>query len=268
MKIQLIALDLDGTLLMEDHMTVSEGNKKALKMAHDKGIEIVISSGRPIGGLDAILDQIPFIDYAVTANGATVVRTKDKEVIYHEGIPYEVWSDLYPLLMEYNTRFRVYMDGEVYMEDDEAQKSMLEDTLVKGGQLKVNRVHDLPEVLKGKSIEKINVVYTPEEYYDVLRAKFEANTYLAVTSSIAGNMELNWHETNKGTGLKHLCDVLGFSMEHVMAFGDADNDLEMMKVAGYSFAMGNANENVKRHAKYETKTNVEDGVAYAVLKYI
>ena len=78
---------------------------------------------------------------------------------------------------------------------------------------------------------------------------------------------MNLAGTNKGNALRILCEKLGISPDEVMAMGDAENDLEMLRFVGYSVAMGNASDEVKSVARYETDTNDRHGVAKAIRKY-
>ena len=81
MKTLLIAMDLDGTLLSEDHETISARNREALRAASEQGVKIVIASGRTRGVMGSVYAQLPFADYAVTSNGAAVydLKTGDRE---------------------------------------------------------------------------------------------------------------------------------------------------------------------------------------------
>ena len=72
----------------------------------------------------------------------------------------------------------------------------------------------------------------------------------------------------KSAGLQRLMDVLHIGREELLACGDAHNDLPMMELAGLSVAMENAYDNVKAAADYITRSNNDDGVAYAIQKFV
>ena len=78
MSIKLIALDLDGTLMLPDHITVSERNLKAVKYAHDMGVKIAISTGRTLSVVTRVLEQIPFVDFVMFSDGAAVYDVKGR----------------------------------------------------------------------------------------------------------------------------------------------------------------------------------------------
>ncbi|WP_148786300.1 HAD-IIB family hydrolase, partial [Enterococcus faecium] len=91
---------------------------------------------------------------------------------------------------------------------------------------------------------------------------------LAVTSSGQNNIEVNHKNAQKGIAVAHVAHERGISLEEVMTIGDNFNDVSMLQVAGVSFAMGNAEIEVKDYAKYTTDTNLESGVGKAILRAI
>lgn len=267
MDIRMIAMDLDGTLLMEDHLTISAANRAALEKASRRGIKIVIASGRTYTGIQDVLDQLPFADYALTANGAAVVDVKTGERIFYEGIPYEEWVPVYDILKEHRAVFEVYAEGRAYMEEeyfDRYENALLSREFVERLKSRITPMEDGKKLLNGKSVEKICALTTDPVEYPLARKKLEALEGLAMTSSIPGNLEINREGTNKGNGLAALCRKLDIDGGQVMAFGDAGNDLEMLAFAGWSYAMENGTPEAKAAARFVTASNEADGVARAV----
>ena len=130
---------------------------------------------------------------------------------------------------------------------------------------------DAKAAIFGKDVEKITVYSNDSAAAKELRAYFESMTdKICFDSSLPGdgNMEMTKIGVDKGTALKGMCDVLGIDTSEAMALGDAGNDVSMLKVAGYSVAMGNGTDEVKAAAKYITLTNAESGVAAAVKKFV
>ena len=116
MKTLLIAMDLDGTLLSEDHETISARNREALRAASERGVKIVIASGRTRGVMGSVYAQLPFADYAVTSNGAAVYDLKTGDRVCYQGIPYEKWCKVYDIFRRHGSVFEVYADGRAHME--------------------------------------------------------------------------------------------------------------------------------------------------------
>ena len=91
---------------------------------------------------------------------------------------------------------------------------------------------------------------------------------LELVASLKYNIEINAAGVNKGKGLLELGEILGISREEIMAFGDGDNDIAMLREVGFGVAMQNADEEVKAVADYVTGSNDEDGVAKAIARFV
>ena len=100
-----------------------------------------------------------------------------------------------------------------------------------------------------------------------IRKELEEIPGLVLTGSLGNNIEINAQGIDKGIGMIELGHRLGIDRDEIMACGDGDNDLEMLKAVGFGVAMGNAEESVKAVADYVTDTNEEEGVAKAVEKF-
>jgi len=269
-QVKLIALDLDGTLLSEDHSTVTQANIEALEMAAEQGIKVVIATGRTYAVLGGVLKQVKCASHAIMSNGAAAIDLKNKEILFSDGIPAKVWQPIYEELIREDAAFEVYYKGESLIERDRLDNfknpNAPEEYALDLRQY-ITPVDGLFEKLAGNPIEKIHVLSVPDGKYDRMYKSFSGRDELKITCSMPGNFEINFCTTNKGNGLEKLCDILSIEKTEVMAIGDAGNDVEMLKWAGVSVAMGNAEDEVKAVAKYSTFSNSEDGVAHAVIKY-
>ncbi len=272
MAIKLAAFDLDGTLLAEDHAHISDRNKQALLKASRMGIKIVIASGRTWSVLQDSLVEAVVADYALIANGAAVVDVKTQKDVFRQDMPQSVFREIYHILKQYDAVFEVYCGGKTYVEH-----SVLNHTeFLKLPKIYVEELKrymipvsgTLPEFFDKKGVEKIHVMTVPKENRKDIMGALSQVENLALTSSMPGNIEINTKGTNKAVGLSALCDLLHIKPDEVMAFGDANNDLEMLKFAKWSFAMGNGTDEVKKAASYLTDTNGNDGVAKAMETYI
>lgn len=271
MSVKLIITDLDGTLLGEDHQTISERNKRALERAAEKGIVIAIGSGRTYAVLKSVLAQTDAIDYVMMSNGAALRNNRTGEQTQIGEIPYTLWRPLYDLLKKYEAVFEVYYEGYSYIEKESRERFVNEwipESFLEELTENMIEVESLPEFLEGKSLEKFDVIQTPEEHVEALTHELAKHPEYIITSSIPGNMEINLAGVDKGQGTLGLCRLLGIGPEEVLAFGDANNDLAMMQTAGYAYAMGNASREIKEAAKYETVSNENDGVAVIIEKLL
>lgn len=271
MSIKLIVFDVDGTVVDEDHYTVPVENVSALKEARNKGIKLAIASGRTWSILTEVAEQIGGVDYAIISNGAAVMNASSGERIYEKGIPLKQAVALMDVLDREDLPYEVYCEGKNYVA--EAMKDRLKDGLLSEpfGEMFVKRmtlVPDLRETLGSRDMEKINLFYAPKEVRDRILKSVASAGPLEVANALEGNMEFTYGGVCKGTALELLCARLGLSADQVMAFGDAGNDVEMLRWAGQSFAMENGAASAKAAAKFIAPANYLGGVGQMVRKCI
>lgn len=269
MSIKIIATDLDGTLMAPDHITVTERTKNTLLKAHNKGIKIAIATGRTLGFITPVINQIPFTDYVIFSNGASVYDLNEKKIIYKNHIPPNLTAEILAKLNDSTVYYNTYVDSEVYIQENKQQfyssrelpadflKIFMESSVL---------CENLCETLTGQSAEII-AVYSADESIRQSLAEYFKSLGLLVTASLKDEIEATVPSANKGDALSHLCGILNITSEEAMSFGDAMNDMQMIEFAKYSFAMGNACEELKKKARHTALSNAEDGLAKAVEEY-
>lgn len=269
MSIKLIASDLDGTLMSPDHLTVSDRTQKALWSAHEKGIKIAIATGRALRFTEGVTAQIPFADYVVCSNGASVYDRNNKSFIYNNLISPEITAEAIKLLNSLPVYYNIYVNGEIcvqkgcdkYFENTDLPTVFLEDFASK-----LTVCDDIAEQVSGKGAELIDVFYSNAELKKIIFGFFESKG-LVLTSALAGVVSATAVGSDKGSALNGLCGILNITSDEVMSFGDASNDSTMLKFARYSFAMENGDEICKSSARFSAPSNAEDGVARMIEKY-
>ena len=269
--IRLICLDMDGTLLDDDHATVPPRNVAALRAAAERGAAVTIASGRAWSLLRAVDAQIGVTRYAVLSNGAAVLDVATGEWIYRRPMDPAARRTILTLLLDWGLPFEVYCEGENYIQADRTEQvvgSALSPEFAQVLRLVSHFPEDLNAALEGKAVEKIHIFRVPPERRQELLDVVEDCGPLAVTTSFGENMELTAPGVNKGSAVQALCEKLGLEPDQVMAFGDAGNDLELLAWAGWSFAMANASAEARATARYLTGTNREGGVGMAVEQYL
>lgn len=270
-EIKLICLDMDGTLLDDDHATVPPRNIAALRQAAERGAAVAIASGRAWSLLQGVNAQLGVTRYAVLSNGAAVLDVKAGKWIYRRAMDQKARRIIISQLLEWRIPFEVYCEGENYIQADRAEQvlaSALSPDFAQVLRTMSYFPEDLNAALDGRGVEKIHIFHVPDELRRQMLGVVEACGPLAVTTSFAQNMELTAPGVNKGSAVQALCRELGLEPTQVMAFGDAGNDLELLRWAGWSFAMGNASDEAKAAARYVTGTNREGGVGMAVEQYL
>ncbi|WYP28334.1 Cof-type HAD-IIB family hydrolase [Alkalihalobacillus sp. FSL W8-0930] len=283
--IQLIATDMDGTLL-NDKKKVSPENIKAIKAAQEQGIEVIVATGRSKEEAQEPLDEAGLSCPIISINGA---ETWDAEgnVADVKPLSYEEAVKAMDLLREHAIYFELYLQSGTYSESKEQAMDVIVQLMesIKGAvgtQIEMQRmankriqngsisfVDQFETVLTDSSdaILKLLAFSTNLVILDQVEEQLKENPHLAVTASARGNLEINAIDAQKGIALQAYAKQAGIPMESVMALGDNLNDLSMMKVAGYPVAMGNAAYEVKQLCTYQTETNDEHGVAHAIYTY-
>ncbi|MBR3780114.1 MAG: HAD family phosphatase [Clostridia bacterium] len=270
MSVKIIATDLDGTLMAPDHLTVTERTKKALMSAHEKGIKISIATGRALNFTSGVTEQIPFADYVICSNGASVYDRNNNIFIYTNLVSPEITAEAVALLNTLPVYYNVYIDGNIYAQkgaDAFFENLDLPSVFLEDFASKLILCDNLAEDTKGMGAELIDVFYSNEEDKKVIFDFFESKG-LFLASALAGVVSATAQGSDKGTALGGLCDILGLSSDEAMTFGDASNDATMLEYAYYSFAMENGDEICKKCAHFSAPSNADDGVARMIEKYV
>lgn len=272
MTIKLIALDLDGTTLNNDRI-ISRANRSALEEAIDRGVNVVIATGRTYSALPEDVFQIRGIQYVLTSNGAVITDLRTKESIYENCIAPEAVEKAVALLKQYNFMIEAFTGGGAYIEKSfydhikETRLSFRHVDYVLTTRQPIEGLYDF--ILEHKEhIENINVNFDDQADRSMMREVLSGLENTTLTTSFDHNLEIGGATTSKAAALRELEHILEVKPEEMMAIGDSPNDMAMMRLAGMPVAVGNAKDEVKSIAKYVTATNHEDGVAQAVRKFV
>ena len=270
--IKLIALDLDGTTLNREGQ-LSPKTKKVIEAAIARGTEVVIATGRVLSALPEDVLTMKGLHYAITSNGANTVDMKSDQSIYTNLIDEKIVEHIIKTLKKYEFMTEVFTNGNAYIEEavyNEIRKngSPFHNT----SYLLTTRepVAGLFEYILAhrKTIENINLNFENPKDRIMMKDVLTHLAGIAVTSSFNYNLEICGSGVSKADALKWLCNMLNLTSNEVMACGDSDNDIEMLKYAGLSIAVENANERVKKVAGCIAPANDENGVAEAIERLI
>lgn len=272
-RIKLIAIDLDNTLLASDSK-LSETNKSALEKANEHGVEIVINTGRGLNGIYDDVRSVKGLRYGITSNGACVYDVLTEELLLKYCLSSQSAEKLRKLGHEFNITYEIFVGGRGYVSRDYyenpvsfGQPQRLEE-YIKKTRIPVD---DIDTFMNGHidEIENFALVAPNKEVHDELVRKVtEICDDIFVTAPERQWVEVMDRQCGKGKGMLHLCEYLNISLEETVAIGDSDNDMEMFEYAGISVCMENGSPNCKEAADIITKTNLEDGVAYAILNLL
>lgn len=277
MAIKAILLDIDGTLT-NSKKEITPETLTALKNAQDRGIRLVLASGRPAKGLSNygdLLNMWMHHGLFVCYNGARVIDCESKEVL----VDVTIKPELVTAVLEHMKKFDVIpivTYGEYMVVED------VYHCMVKNGDQIFNvvqyesrmnnyRLMECEDLAKFTNFP-VNKILTAgdsdylqahwqemrEPFKDTLSCMFTSNFYYEYTSL----------GIDKGAALREAMAKLGIKPEECIAFGDAENDIPMLEYAGIGVAMGNAQDGVKAIADEITLSNEEDGIAHSLYRHI
>ena len=265
-NIRLAALDLDGTLLHDDKH-ISEYTLHTIKKLTDTGIIVVPTSGRNVSGMTKNILQVSSVRYAVCSNGAIVCDTKTGEIIHEAFISPDkalemiCYLETFPVVLYAHTNQGIIRSSRNISRQFEEKFSFID--------FKSNTVPDLKQHLciRPFKIFKLGVFAVEDSIFSELLRRGSCLPEISLMRTGDGIIELNSVHASKANGLAALCRHLDIPMSGVLAIGDNQNDISMLRQAGVSVAMGNAEEDVKEAAEYIAGTNEEDGAAKFLEEY-
>lgn len=274
--VKLIALDLDGTLF-NSQSQISAHNIDTIKKANAAGATVVISTGRPYSGLPFEQLKGSGIRFAITTNGSAIYEIESGKCLFEEAMDEEIILPILDFLLTKDIHMDAFIGGKGYtpvqcvaagqkLANPPALKHYILNTRV--------RVDNLPLFIHENQlkVQKMTLNFYPEG--DIFKDREEVRKYLesnpAVTTVSGGynNLEFTRADVNKGVGLQKMAQLLDIPVAQTMAVGDTENDLAIIRAAGFGVAMGNATAAVKSAADYITTSNDEDGVATAIAHFL
>lgn len=280
-----IAIDLDGTLL-NDQNEISEENIKAIQYAQNRGFEVVISTGRAYFDVQTICEKAGISLFVIGTNGATI-HSKSAKCISSITITKDRVESILQWLDERNYYYEVFTDKAIYTLKKGREHFHNEIKSLKSADLNPD-MKELVEIAERQFdqfgyvlVENYHdILKQEEEFYNILACSFDENKLeeawnqfkkfdeLMVVSSADHNIEITSKKASKGIALEKLAFLMNGSLDTAMAIGDSNNDLSMFQKVGYSVAMGNAKDVIKTVCTTTTLNNDENGVAYAIYRYM
>ncbi|MFH8136182.1 sugar-phosphatase [Pantoea osteomyelitidis] len=264
MAIKLIAIDMDGTLLNPQHL-ITPAVKSAIDRARDKGVSIVLATGRPFVGVERYLMELDLQQegqYCISNNGALVQRAQNGDCVAEVTLGFDDYLYIEQLARELGVHFQAFDQSHLYTPNKDISEYTIHEASLTGIPVRYRAVEEMDRATR---FPKLMMIDRPELLDKAIqRLPAKAQQSYTILKSAPYYLEILDPRVNKGYGVKMLADKLGLKQEEVMAIGDQENDLAMIEYAGTGVAMGNAIDSVKKIAQFITKTNIEDGVAHAI----
>ena len=261
-----VALDLDGTTLRTGGV-LSAYTKDVLEELGARGVNIIVASGRSFTSLPGEVLALEGVEYAVCSNGASVWHVPTGRCIHRTVLPPDAAEDVLVAMTGENVHFECFVEGKPY-----ADAFYVADPVACGAlpraipyiQSTRQPVEDIAGFIRAhaQELENLDVIVADQSRKAVLWETLAGlRDDLYVTSSVHQLLEIAHRDAGKQTGLSFVLDRLGLTAAQTVAFGDAVNDLDMLRWAGLGVAVGNAPAEVQAAADRIAPTNDEDGVA-------
>lgn len=279
--IKLIASDMDGTLLNNNH-DIDKETVEAIRKAEEAGIIFAISTGREYESVKPILDKHNIKAQCILSNGAEY-RDEEGNILDKVNINEESAKRVIDILEKNNLSARIFTNKGVFTTStrEEALKEVMYRTMSLNPGLTEDEAREISENLgffiglqyiedinkffeEGIEIRKFVAFNKDIDLIDKMKKVISEIEGLAISSSFIDNIEITDINAQKGIILEQVAVKMGIDREEVMILGDSFNDYSMFEIFEETVAMENAIPEVKAVAKYITDTNDNLGVAKAI----
>ena len=267
MSIKLVAIDIDGTLV-NNNREITPEVFGAIQKAKAAGVKIVIATGRPLLGVKNILESLNLLDagdYVITYNGALVQATATGEAFIDEPLTYDDYVDIEMESRRLKTPLHSITMSTIYTHNRNISKYSINEAYITGLPLKYRTAEEMAkhEIIKMMYIDEPEKL---DETITKLPQRFKER--YTIVKSTPFYLEILNKNASKGLAVQHLAEKLGISHEETMAIGDEENDRSMLEAVGNPVVMANGNPELKKIAKYITKSNEASGVAHAINEWV
>lgn len=268
---KLIAFDMDGTLL-NSRKQISSATLAAIKKADDAGKIIALSTGRCLAELSAYTDRIPGLRYLVCASGSLVYDLEEQKVLFSEPLmPKQVIPIMEIAALEKPMTHILSLRSIVDQNDIDHMEDFHMEIFRTFFEQIADKCTDLKEQYFAEPfpMNKLNLYHRDAASCARTKARIhEAGIDVTMVYDQGTSIEISAKGVTKASGLAHLCDHLGLSISQTIAVGDSENDIDVLKKAGFSIAMGNAKPDIKAIADAVVADCDHDGCVEAIDKYL
>lgn len=272
MNYKLVCVDMDGTLLNSEKK-ISDRTIEAVKRADEKGVHIVICTGRLFTSAEYYADLLGIKTPIISANGA-YIREKDRdEVIYKSILGKENCKRILSIVKRYDLCPNFHTPDSILTDRVDSPYSAymkLGSEAPENKNIKINIIDNWEEAFTKYEDEITKAITVDKDLAKLKEAKEELLSIdeLEVVSSFTTNFEVMMKGVSKGRAVDILAGYYNLTKEEVICIGDNENDATMIEYAGLGVAMGNSEEEIKKIADFITDSNDEDGVAKVIEKFI
>ncbi len=273
MEIKCIALDMDGTVLGTGGY-FSEENKNAMRAAAKQGVELVVASGRAFSTLPEEVLKMPGVRYAITSNGSSIYEVSTGKLLHGFVLTPESVEAILSVTRDDPVTYEVFVAGQPYSDADYVRDPVKYGAGEKSVEyVKSTRqpIEDIQGFIRDheRELESVAVIVgDPQVKQEVTEKLSREVPDIYITSSVPQLIEISRAGTGKHAALAYIAQQQGFSREEVAAFGNADNDAEMLSWAGVGMAVADASKSCLEAADRIVKSCAENGVAQGIYELL
>lgn len=263
--IKLLFVDLDGTLLNDQH-SLSDRNREAIQAAMQAGVQVVLATGKTRISANSVIAALDLKTPGVFVQGV-LIYTPEGNVRHQQTLDVAVVRRIITFAESRGFDVIIYSGNRLLAKANAPHI----DKIANYGEPMPEAVGPLVNIITSTPVHKLIIVKSGAQKLKALRwqldKQFEGDISMT-TAAVLDSIEVLPAGVSKGKSAKRVAKELGISAEHVMAIGDAENDVEMLQFASWGVAVGNAADAVKSVADVVVASNADDGVAEAIERFI
>lgn len=255
---KLVVSDLDGTLLLK-YDSVGDYTIKTIRKLIDSGVEFAVATGRGRQGVDFLIEKLQRNIYVICNNGASIYD-KNGNCIYEKMISKDIAIEILKAIRSEGVYYNAFDRENFYFNKTDPRDFTGRRKSFK--RVPLESEEEIPNLSKIIITDKEEIV---SKMSDIMRKKYSDKIEVTISDPIC--VDLVPKDCSKGNGIKKIGEILGIETCEVMAFGDGENDLDMLRTVGHPVAMENSQEILKKEIKNIARPNVEEGVAKYIEEY-
>jgi Cof subfamily protein (haloacid dehalogenase superfamily) len=262
---KMIVVDMDDTLLTDDHI-ISEENKEMIFKAQEKGVYVVLASGRPTSAMTAYAKELKmdyYNSFIISFNGSTITDLKEDKVLFEHALTKEQIHSLYDFSQQNNTHIITYL-GEQIISERHSEYIDIESTIT-GLELLI--VPSFKDAVTTSAV-KCLLLEEPNYLKSVEAVLKDAMPDLSVCMSKPFFLEAAPNGIDKGAAIRVLAEKLNIHQSEIIAIGNAGNDLTMIQYAGLGVWVDNVDAELREFGDVIVASNNNHGVAEVIKRYI
>ena len=268
MKYKLVAIDCDNTLLNSEGHIPAE-NKETIQYLKSKGIEFIIATGRNDVLVADYIEELGIDAPVIGCNGASIRNLKENKLLSYNPIPKQSLKLILDYCKENKLPFRAFSMSKGFSNDKTSIREVLEQILSKYTKvLKSNIPYEYLEnpeyLIDNEEVVKVVLVNNDPITLQKYQTEIKGTEGIDICRSARNCLDIGALGVSKGNAVKKYGEMLGIKQKETVAFGDSENDLSMIKYAGFGVAMENGEDGLKKFAQMVTDTNDNCGVAKAL----